>query len=284
MGTSMTKSIVETCMQTSIYHPPEATYGKFSAHFVRTVTGEKLAVRCVSPTGALPMTLHTKYRDERHVVLYSHGNATDVGGCQQICEMLANILNAHVVVYDYPNYGASSKAPMCEAALHASIEGIYTRLEEVGVAPSKLILMGQSLGSVPTLHLAAMASAKYSSVILISPLASAIRAVVSDAYIPSFLSARLDSVLFDNLKQIKRVQAPVAIVHGFDDEVLNIAGAQLLHSRIPARFQHAPLYIEAEHNDIYRDETLVQVTEYLQEFVRAASEAHGRLSAAASRD
>jgi hypothetical protein len=284
MGTMMTKSIVETCMQTRIYHPPEATYGKFSANFVRTVTGEKLAVRCVSPTGAPPMTLYKKYTDERHVVLYSHGNATDVGGCHEICEMLANMLNAHVVVYDYPNYGASSKAPMCEAVLNASIDGMYTRLVEVGVAPDKLILMGQSLGSVPTLHLASSASAKYCSVILISPLASAIRAVVSDAYIPSFLSAKLDSVLFDNLKQITRVKAPVAIVHGFEDEVLNITGAQLLHSRIPARFKHAPLYIEAEHNDIYREETLVLVTEYLQDFVRAASEAHGRLSAAASRD
>ena len=284
MGTSMTKSIVETCMQTSIYHPPVATYAKFSAHFVRTVSGEKLAVRCVSPVGALPMSLYKKYTDERHVVLYSHGNATDVGGCHEVCEMLANMLNAHVVVYDYPNYGVSSKAPMCEAALNASIEGMYTRLEEVGVAPGKLILMGQSLGSVPTLHLASIASAKYSSVILISPLASAFRAVVSDAYIPKFLSPKLDALLFDNLKAIESIRAPVAIVHGFDDEVLNIAGAQLLHSRIPARFQHAPLYIEAEHNDIYREKTLVLVTDYLQEFVRVSSEAHGKLSADASRD
>jgi hypothetical protein len=70
----------------------------------------------------------------------------------------------------------------------------------------------------------------------------------------------------------------------FGDDVVDIACAQLLHSRIPARFQHAPLYIEAGHNDIYNEETLTSVTDYLQEFVRSASEAHGKLSLDASPD
>ena len=283
MGASMTKSIVESFMQTSIYLPPEASYTKSSCHFIRSVSGDKLAVRCVSPAGAA-MTLHARYTDNRHVVLYSHGNATDVGECQDICKMLADMLDAHVVVYDYPNYGNSSKASMCESTLNASIEAVYTRFQEIQVPPSKIILMGQSLGSVPTLHLASRVFAKYSSVILISPLASAFRAVMSDAYVPSFLSARLDSVLFDNLKAIQSIHAPVAIVHGFDDDVIDIACAQLLHSRIPARFKHTPLYVDAAHNDIYREETLVKVTDYLQEFVRASSEAHGQLSSSASRD
>jgi len=279
----MTKSVVETCMQSSIYHPPAASYSKYSCQFLRTVAGDKLAVLCVSPVGC-SMSMHKKYTDSRHVVLYSHGNATDLGECKDMCEMLANMLDAHVVVYDYPNYGNSSKAAMCEATLNSSIEAMYTRLREMGVAPAKMILMGQSLGSVPTLNMASRASADYCAVILISPLASAIRAVVSDEVVPKYILAKLDGVLFDNLQAAERVRAPVAIVHGFDDEVVDISGAQLLHSRIPARFQHAPLYIEAAHNDIYREETVNSVKDYLQDFVRAASEAHGRLSSSASRD
>ena len=283
MGARMTKSIVETCMEKTIYHPPVASYSKYTAHFIRTTDGEKLALRCVSP-GESAMTLHSKYTDHRHVVLYSHGNATDVGECTDMCEMLANMLDAHVVVYDYPNYGVSSKTRLSESALNASIDAVYTRFREIGVPPGKIILMGQSLGSVPTLSLASKASAKYCAVILISPLASAFRTVMSDQYIPAFVSARLDSLLFDNLKAVQGAHAPVAIVHGFDDEEIDIACAQLLHSRIPARFQHAPLYIEAGHNDIYNEETLTSVTDYLQEFVRSASEAHGKLSLDASPD
>ena len=283
MGARMTKSVVETCMQSSIYQPPAASYSKYTCQFIRSVAGDKLAVLCVSPAGA-SMTMHSKYTDNRHVVLYSHGNATDLGECKDICEMLANMLNAHVVVYDYPNYGNSSKAALCESTLNASIEAVYSRLKEIEIPPDKIVLMGQSLGSVPTLNIASRASAKYCAVILISPLATAFRAVMSDTYLPKYVSEKLDRLLFDNLKAIESVRAPVAIVHGFSDEVVDIAGAQLLHSRIPARFAHAPLYIEAAHNDIYREETVNMVTDYLQEFVRAASEAHGKLSAGASRD
>jgi pimeloyl-ACP methyl ester carboxylesterase len=273
-------------MEKSIYLPPAPTYSKYTAHFIRTLSGDKLALRCVSP-GEAAITLHAKYTDTRHVVLYSHGNATDVGECQDMCEMLANMLDAHVVVYDYPNYGVSSKTRMSESTLNASIEAVYTRCMEIGIPPAKIILMGQSLGSVPTLNLAAKASTKYCAVILVSPLASAFRAVMSETFVsasPTFLSSTLDSLLFDNLKAIEGARAPVAIVHGFDDEVIDIASAQLLHSRIPARFQHAPLYIEAGHNDVYGEDTLASVTDYLQEFVRSASEAHGKLSSVASPD
>jgi len=283
MGARMTKSMVETCMATSIYHPPAASYSKYSCQFIRSVAGDKLALLCVSPAGC-NMSMHKPYSDNRHVVLYSHGNATDLGECKDMCEMLANMLNAHIVVYDYPNYGNSSKASMCESTLNASIEAVYSRFQEIEIPPSKIILMGQSLGSVPTLHLASKRSVGYSAVILISPLATAFRAVMSDTYVPSFVSARLDGLLFDNLKAIESIRAPVAIVHGFDDDVVDIACAQLLHSRIPARFSHAPLYIAAAHNDIYREETVNSVTDYLQEFVRASSEAHGKLSSSASRD
>jgi pimeloyl-ACP methyl ester carboxylesterase len=283
MGAKMTKCVVETCMQSSIYLPPAASYSKYSCQFIRSVAGDKLAVLCVSPVGC-SMSMHQNYTDNRHVVLYSHGNATDLGECKDMCEMLANMLNAHVVVYDYPNYGNSSKASMCESTLNSSIEAVYSRLQEIKVAPAKIILMGQSLGSVPTLNMASRPSAKYCAVILISPLASAFRAVMSDTYVPKYVSEKLDRLLFDNLKAIESIRAPVAIVHGFDDEVVDIAGAQLLHSRIPARFKHAPLYIDAAHNDIYREETVNSVTDYLQEFVRAASEAHGRLSSGALPD
>ena len=266
MGSAMAKSIVERCMQDTIYQPPHSSYQNASVHFIKSVRGDKLALRCVSPRG-VSMSLHTKYQDSRNVVLYSHGNATDLGGCQEICEILSGILNAHVIVYDYPNYGASSKTSMCESVLNSSIEAVYARCKEVEIPPEKIILVGQSLGSVPTLHLASRVYAKYCGVILISPLASAFRTVMDDKYVPSFLSPRLDNILFNNLKVIENVHACVAIVHGFDDSVIDIRSAEVLHSRIPLRFRHKPLYLSAGHNDIYDDDNLSDVRSYLQEFV-----------------
>ena len=267
MGSVLAKSFVERCATDMIYQPPPSSYQKSSVHFIKSVRGDKLALRCISPRNA-SMSLHTKYQDSRHVILYSHGNATDLGGCHDICELMSGILDAHVIVYDYPNYGASSKTSLCESVLNSSIEAVYARCVEIEIPREKIILMGQSLGSVPTLHLASRVSAKYCAIVLISPLASAFRAVIDDKYVPKFLSPRLDSLLFNNLKSIENVHAPVAIVHGFDDDVIDISSAELLHSKIPHGFKHSPLYLSAGHNDIYDEGNLDDVIKYLQTFLR----------------
>ena len=275
MGSVLAKSIVERCTQDMIYHPPQASYQTASVHFIKSVRGDKLALRCVSPAGS-SMSLHQKYADSRRVILYSHGNAIDIGGCHEICELMSAMLDAHVIVYDYPNYGASSKTCLCESALNSSIEAVYARCMEIAIPEDKMVLMGQSLGSVPTLHLASRVYAKYNAIVLISPLASAFRAGFDEKYVPSFLSQKLDGVLFNNLKAIENIHAPVAIVHGFADDVIDISCAELLHSRIPLGFRHSPLYIAAGHNDIYDQDNLGDVTAYLQGFIRASSERRAR--------
>jgi hypothetical protein len=56
-------------------------------------------------------------------------------------------------------------------------------------------------------------------------------------------------------------------VHGFEDDVIDIKSAELLHSRIPLRFRHRPLYLSAGHNDIYDDDNLNDLRTYLQDFL-----------------
>lgn len=271
MGSVLAKTFVERCATDMIYQPPPSSYQRASVHFIKSVRGDKIALRCISPRDT-SMSLYSKYRDSRHVILYSHGNATDLGGCHDICEVVAGMLDAHVIVYDYPNYGASSKTALCESVLNASIEAVYARCMEMEIPREKIILMGQSLGSVPTLHLASRVSTKYCAIVLISPLASAFRTVLDVTYIPKFLSPKLDSLLFDNLKSIQYVHAPVAIVHGFDDNVIDISSAELLHSKIPHVFKHPPLYLSAGHNDIYDEGNLDDVTKYLQTFLQTVRE------------
>lgn len=266
---SILKMIVERCAQTSIYHPPPVSYQKTSVNYIKSVRGDKLALRCISPPNA-SMSLYSKYRDGRHVVLFSHGNACDIGGCNHLCEILATMLDAHVIVYDYPNYGASSKTSMCESVLNSSVEAVYNRCMELEIPNENIILMGQSLGSVPTLYLASRVYTQYCGVILISPIASAFRSVVDENYFPTFLASNLDTILFNNLKAIENIHAPVALVHGFSDDVIDISSAEALHSKIPRPYQHAPLYISAGHNDIFNEENLSDVTTYLQGFMRAS--------------
>jgi len=283
MGSAVAKTIVEKCMQTTIYQPPRPSYTKDSVHYIKSIRGDKLAIRCISPPDAC-MTFYGKYRDSRKVVLYSHGNATDLGGCTPVCELVAKLLDAHVVVYDYPNYGLSSKTYMSESVLHSSVQAVYDRMMELEIPPDKIILMGHSLGSVPTLHIASRVFSRYLAIILMSPLASAFRAVMNDKYLPAAVSQKFDAVLFNNLTAIENIHAPVAIVHGFDDDVIDISSAELLHSKIPPIYKFKPLYISAGHNDIYSSDTLADVSLYLQEFLLLAEDAKQSLNSDALLD
>jgi hypothetical protein len=68
---------------------------------------------------------------------------------------------------------------------------------------------------------------------------SAFPAGFNEKYVPSFLSQMLDGVLFNNLKAIENIPAPVAIVHRFADDVIDISSAELLHSKIPRGFRRS---------------------------------------------
>lgn len=93
------------------------------------------------------------------------------------------------------------------------------------IEESNIIVMGRSLGSGPSSHLAA----KYSpaALILISPLTS-IKSVASQSV--GFLSALLVQQ-FDNLKKMHQVSCQTLIIHGCKDKMIPLEQAQQLKDR-----------------------------------------------------
>ncbi|GAV89488.1 Abhydrolase_5 domain-containing protein, partial [Cephalotus follicularis] len=91
----------------------------------------------------------------RLTVLYSHGNAADLGQLYDLFVQLKVNLRVNLMGYDYSGYGASTGKPS-EINTYADIEAVYQCLQtEYGVSQEDIILYGQSVGSGPTLHLAA---------------------------------------------------------------------------------------------------------------------------------
>ncbi|XP_043696416.1 alpha/beta hydrolase domain-containing protein 17B isoform X2 [Telopea speciosissima] len=91
----------------------------------------------------------------RLTLLYSHGNAADLGQLYDLFVQLKVNLRVNLMGYDYSGYGASTGKPS-EIDTYADIEAVYECLEnEYGISQEDLILYGQSVGSGPTLHLAA---------------------------------------------------------------------------------------------------------------------------------
>ncbi|KAH1210073.1 Alpha/beta hydrolase domain-containing protein 17C [Glycine soja] len=95
-----------------------------------------------------------KHTFARFTLLYSHGNAADLGQMHDLFLELRAHLRVNIMSYDYAGYGASTGKPS-EFNTYYDIEAVYDCLKsEYGIKQEDLILYGQSVGSGPTIHLA----------------------------------------------------------------------------------------------------------------------------------
>ncbi|KAF6157521.1 hypothetical protein GIB67_004459 [Kingdonia uniflora] len=111
-------------------------------------------------------------------VLYSHGNAADLGQMYDLFIELSIHLRVNLMGYDYSGYGQSSGKPS-EQNTYADIEAVYNCLKETyGTKQEDIILYGQSVGSGPTLDLAARLP-RLRAVVLHSAILSGVRVMYS---------------------------------------------------------------------------------------------------------
>ncbi|KAK6934940.1 hypothetical protein RJ641_035095 [Dillenia turbinata] len=168
----------------------------------------------------------------RLTLLYSHGNAADLGQLYDLFVQLKVNLRVNLIGYDYCGYGASTGkvvdgsleltsyilAIYCikpsESNTYADIEAVYECLEtEYGVSQEDLILYGQSVGSGPTLHLAARLP-RLRGIVLHSGILSGLRVLCNMKFTLCF-------DIYKNVNKIKKVKCPVLVIHGTEDDVVN---------------------------------------------------------------
>ena len=146
-------------------------------------------------------------RGAKHTLLFSHGNAEDLGMMYRRMKDLALVLCVNVMAYDYTGYGLSTvedddemrdwddfvdkekeyralNVPS-ENMIYRNIEAAYAYLTQTRNIPARnIILYGRSLGSGPSCYLAAKTALMGESVgglILHSPFLSVYK-VVADVW------------------------------------------------------------------------------------------------------
>ncbi|XP_022738754.1 protein ABHD17B-like [Durio zibethinus] len=170
----------------------------------------------------------------RLTVLYSHGNAADLGQLYDLFVQLKVNLRVNLMGYDYSGYGASTGKPS-ESNTYADIEAVYQCLQtEYGISQEDLILYGQSVGSGPTLHLAAKLP-RLRGVVLHSGILSGLRVLCHVSFTFCF-------DIYQNINKIQKVKSPVLVIHGTEDDVVNwLHGNELWKM---AREPYEPLWIK----------------------------------------
>ncbi|QCE14015.1 alpha/beta hydrolase domain-containing protein 17B-like [Vigna unguiculata] len=154
-----------------------------------------------------------KHPFARFTLLYSHGNAADLGQMHDLFLELRAHLRVNIMSYDYSGYGASTGKPS-EFNTYYDIEAVYDCLKrEYGVEPQELILYGQSVGSGPTIHLATKLR-NLRGVVIHSGILSGIRVLY-----PVKVTFWFD--IFKNIDKIRHVDCPVLVIHGTNDEIVD---------------------------------------------------------------
>lgn len=168
-----------------------------------------------------------------YTILYSHGNAADISQEEDYLKEMAETTGCDVFHYEYPGYSLSKFTPTDEnyklnttqAKVYKAIEASFRYLvNERNVEPSRIILIGRSIGSGPSTHLASLPTLSYlkpgiipsdiGGLFLISPFLSTVRAVIGKK--TAMVCCCFDN--FPNHKKIKKVKCPVAVMHARDDE------------------------------------------------------------------
>ncbi len=228
---------------------PESLGLPFEEARPETTDGLRLHGWFIPGPGRAPLTL-----------LYFHGNAEDIGTCLALAR-LTRSAGLNLMLVDYRGYGRSQGRP--------SEEGIYRDGEAAlrylrgrsDIDPGRIVLWGRSIGAAVAVRLAAAApgaggagavgapALPLAGLILESPFTSARELLREGNYWVLYAASLFGTYRFDLADSMRRVAAPVLVIHGTEDEVVPFRLGRRLFDLAPGRKAFAAIQ-GGGHNDL----------------------------------
>lgn len=194
-------------------------------------------VKIPSGNNQLVNAVFLEHPNAAHTILFSHGNAEDLGNVVPFMQRYHE-LGYSVLMYDYRGYGTSEGKPSTRNAKEDVAAAYRWLINEKKIDPHTIIAHGRSIGGGPATWLAA--NHPVGGLVLESTFVSAFRVRTIVPFLP------WDK--FNNLHSIKKVDCPVLVIHGRDDEVLPFWHGKKLYEAAPGKKMN--LWIdEGMHND-----------------------------------
>lgn len=266
MGSSLSSfnpsaKISDNIIDKFIYGPPAyytSTYHQLCSYNTKLVTyrtanNQRVAAFLIKPdSNSTPK----KY------IIFSHGNGSDIADMHGYCSMLANQLQAGVLIYDYIGYGLSHDIdddgmPMVgrpdstlptEQGCYDSIEASINYLCDLKINPADIYLVGHSLGTGITVDYVAKHNWQQ-PIILISPYKSICKVVLD-----SSCTSLIDK--FTTQSKLDKVVCPVKIFHGINDTLINIKHGKELYNKLINKALEPVWFENTGHNDILEKITI----------------------------
>lgn len=171
-------------------------------------------------------------------LLYFHGNAELAAHNIPLLEPLT-ALGLHVLLVEYPGYAGADGAPTRASLVEAALVAHAWAAARADVDPARIVAMGRSVGSGPTLELAQ--ERPIAAVVLLSAFAT-LDPFANRMGAPGWLIRDR----FDNLAAARGYGGPLLLFHGRADTIIPFAHSQAL-SRAAANARLVAM--DCRHND-----------------------------------
>lgn len=176
--------------------------------------------------------------ESKGTILYSHGNAEDIGHLYDVFRLYA-ARGYDVFAYDYPGYGLSEGSPTQKGCMDGALAAYNYMIGALGVAPERIIAYGRSIGSGPSTWLAS--ERKVGALVFESGFTSTFAVVLGIDRVP------LDK--FQNIERLKGMSCPVLVIHGRLDDIIAFKHGEALYAA--AKEPKSCLWLDnAGHNDL----------------------------------
>jgi len=226
--------------------PPRPTYTESLLNFVWINSRNR----------QIPAVYFEYDKEKSYTILFTHGNAEDIGELRDWMSTLSIEIKANICAYDYRGYGLNKPYGECsERDCYDDIYACYYWLiEEKNIPKEKIVLFGRSLGTGPTVHMGAELFKKnkhnkshqpFGGMILQSPLTSAVRVV------SNYLTIFPATDMFQNVDKIDKVKVPVFIIHGDVDSVVPYSHGVKMQETVQQQYRRDMWTVkDCGHNDI----------------------------------
>jgi fermentation-respiration switch protein FrsA (DUF1100 family) len=219
----LTATILFLCQRRILFRPDRTTPDLTRAG----VPGARTMI-VTTPDGLALLAWHLPpARESDPVVLYLHGNAGHIGHRAFRLEQYHR-LGWGALLLEYRGYGSNPGRPS-EAGLTTDARAGLAALLAMGIAPSRIVLYGESLGSGLAARLATEQPVR--AVLLESPYTS-ITDIARSRY-PFLPVGWLLLDRFDSLRVIGNARAPVLVMHGARDRIVPVAMGRAVFAAAP---------------------------------------------------
>lgn len=205
------------------------------------------------------------------VIMYCHGNKWHMDFYWQRAKLLAHTSGKNkygVLMIDYRGYGLSDGKPT-EAGLYADVDAALQWLKLKGLADSRLMMYGFSMGTAPVCELTnkprSMIPAKF---ILEAPFASA-DVMAADGSGLNMPGSFFTNLKIDNAEEVKTISQPFCWIHGTSDNFLSMTThGQVVYNNYHGTYKESHMVQGADHGEVPAKMGFANYLNTLSNFIR----------------